>query len=143
MLFNTNSSIQHYSFIYTQLNGSMYCNVILIIPYYLVIIVISLHIDGLKERKWLNISIWPIDGTQTCTTTQGKSRPKSNGNERVLHLPQSSKMASPLDSLVLNPGHPFGGKSYSSAEMQLVYSTVPIDWAVWLIAKNIDMTSYN
>ena len=35
--------------------------------------------------------IWPIDGTLTGTTTLGQSGPKSNGNEGVLQLPQSSK----------------------------------------------------
>ena len=37
--------------------------------------------------------------------------------------------ASPLDSLVLYPGHSLRGMSYPSVEIQLVYSTAPVDWA--------------
>ena len=33
----------------------------------------------------------PIDGTLTGTTTPGQSVPEINGNEGVLHIPQSSK----------------------------------------------------
>ena len=32
------------------------------------------------------ISIWPIDGTQTATTTPGQSKAGSNGKEWVLHI---------------------------------------------------------
>ena len=32
-------------------------------------------------EKWLNCSIWSIDGTLTSTTSVGKSGPRSNGNE--------------------------------------------------------------
>ena len=32
----------------------------------------------------LNRFIWPIDGTLTCTITQGRSGSGSNGNEGVL-----------------------------------------------------------
>ena len=39
----------------------------------------------------MNISSWPIDGTLTSTTTPGHSKPGSNGNEGVLHIPQSSR----------------------------------------------------
>ena len=35
----------------------------------------------------LNSSIFPIDGTLIGTTTTGKSRPKNNDNQRVLHIP--------------------------------------------------------
>ena len=36
-------------------------------------------------------SIWFIDRTLSGTNTQGQSRPGSNDNEGVLHIPQSSK----------------------------------------------------
>ena len=36
-------------------------------------------------------SIQPIDGTLTGTTTPGQSGPGSNGDEGVLHIPQTSK----------------------------------------------------
>ena len=48
MLSNTNNSIQNNSFVCTQLNG-------------------------FKSSKWLNSSVWPIDGTLTGTTTPGQS----------------------------------------------------------------------
>ena len=41
-------------------------------------------------RKWLNSSIWPIDGTLIGMTNPSQSRPGSNGNDGVLHIPQSS-----------------------------------------------------
>ena len=45
----------------------------------------------------------------------------------VLRIPQSSSItgALPSDCFVSYPGHSLGGESYSSAEMQSVYSTVP------------------
>ena len=41
--------------------------------------------------KWSNCSIWPKDGTQIGTTTLVQSGLRSNGNEKVRHMPQSSK----------------------------------------------------
>ena len=37
-------------------------------------------------------SIWPIDRTQSGATTPGQSGPGINGNEGVLHIPQSSNI---------------------------------------------------
>ena len=73
-------------------------------------------------------SIQPIDRALSGATTPGQSGPGSNGNEGVLHIPQSSSTAgtSPSDCLVSYPGHSLGG-SYPSAEMQSVYSTAPAD----------------
>ena len=63
-------------------------------------------LNGFKYSKWLNNSIWPIDGTQTGTTTPSQGGPRSNGNEGVLHISQSSKTrVSPLDGLVTCPGY--------------------------------------
>ena len=72
----------------------------------------------------------PIDKTQLGTTSTGYSEPGSDGNERVLHIPQSSSIteASPSDCLVLSTGYSWG-RSCTSAEMQSVYSTTPVDWA--------------
>ena len=51
----------------------------------------------------LNISIQPIDGTPTGTTTLGENRPWSDGNEEILKLQDWSL---PIRcSLVLYPGH--------------------------------------
>ena len=71
-------------------------------------------------------SIWPIDKTLLGATTQGQSRPGSNGNEGVLCIPQSSRITgiSTSDCLMSYPGHLFGG-GYFSAKKQSVYSTTP------------------
>ena len=39
--------------------------------------------------KWLNSSIWPIDGNQIGTTTPGHNGPESDGSEGVLHILQT------------------------------------------------------
>ena len=59
----------------------------------------------------------------------GQSEPGSDSNEGVLHIPQSSSItgASPSDCLVSYPGHSLG-ESYSSVEIQSVYSTALADW---------------
>ena len=65
-------------------------------------------------------SIWPIDRT-----------PGNDGNEWVLHIPQSSCITgiSLSDSLVSYPEHSLERRSYHSAEMQSVYSTAQAIWA--------------
>ena len=44
-------------------------------------------------------SIWPIDRALSGATTPGKSGPGSDGNDGVLHIPQSSSITgtSPSD----------------------------------------------
>ena len=42
--------------------------------------------------KWLNSSIWAIDEILTSATTPGQSWPGSNGNEKVLHIPQTPRL---------------------------------------------------
>ena len=44
------------------------------------------ELNGFKWRKWLDISIWPINETRKGTTTLIQSGPGSNGNEWVLHI---------------------------------------------------------
>ena len=44
--------------------------------------------------KKLNSSLWPKDGTLRGTTTRGQSEPGSNGNEEVLHIPQTPELES-------------------------------------------------
>ena len=41
-----------------------------------------------KHNKWLNTSIWRIDGTLTGTTTLDQSVPSSNENKTLLHILQ-------------------------------------------------------
>ena len=76
-------------------------------------------------------SIWAIDRTLSGATILGQSEPRSNGNEGVLHILQSSSITgtSPSACLMSYPEHSFG-ESYSSAEKQSVYSTAPADWVI-------------
>ena len=75
-----------------------------------------------------NSPIWPVDRNLSGATSMSQSRPRSDGREREHSIPQSSDItgASPSDCVVSYPGHSLE-KSYSSAEMQLVYSTTPAD----------------
>ena len=57
-------------------------------------------------------------------TTPSQSGPGSNGNEGVLHIPQTSSITgtSPSDCLVSYPGHSLGGwGSYPSAKVQSMF----------------------
>ena len=56
-------------------------------------------------------AIWPIDMTLSGATTPGQSGPRSDGNEEVLRISQSSSITgnSPSDCFVSYPGHKFGG----------------------------------
>ena len=58
-------------------------------------------------RKTQFSSFLPIVRTLSGATTLGQSGPRSNGNEGVLHIPQSSSITgtSPSDCLVSYPGH--------------------------------------
>ena len=66
-------------------------------------------------------------------TTLGQSGPGSDGNEEVVHIPQSSDITrtSTTDCLASYQEHSLR-KSYLSAEVQLVYSTAPANWAIQL-----------
>ena len=77
-----------------------------------------------------NISFWSIHRTLSGAITLGQSGPGSDGNKGVLFILQSSSIpgTSPSDCLVSYPGHSLG-KSYSSAEMQSMYSAAPADLA--------------
>ena len=70
-------------------------------------------------------SIWPIDRILSGATTPGLSGSGSNGNERVLHIPQNLRTeASPSDGLMSYQEHSLG-ESYLSTDMQSVYSLAP------------------
>ena len=85
-----------------------------------------------------NSSIQPIDRTLSGATTPGQSGPRSDANEDVFCISQSSSIteSSALDCLVAYPGHPLG-ESYPSAEMQLVYSAVLANWVTFGIEGKI------
>ena len=74
-------------------------------------------------------SIWPIDRTFPGATSLDQSRPRSDGNEGRLHLPQSLNFngASSSACLMSYPGCSLG-ESYLSVETQSLYSMVPADW---------------
>ena len=63
----------------------------------------------------------------------------SDGNEGVLHIPQSSSIAgtSP-DFSVICRTLVGGGGSYPSAEKQSVYSTAPADWATSSLTRFVN-----
>ena len=46
-------------------------------------------INGFKYSELINSSFWPIEKTVTGTPTTDQSGPESNGNDGVLHIPQS------------------------------------------------------
>ena len=115
------------------------------------VLCISLYLN-LYMCRWIEISLWLWYG-YGCeyTTIPGQSGPGSDGNEEVLHILQSSSVtgASQSDFLVSYTRILAGGilplsaemqsvlfyspsrlghslvESYSSAEMQSVYSTAP------------------
>ena len=89
-------------------------------------------------------SIWPISGA----TTSGQSGLGSDDYEGVLCIPQGSNITgvSPSDCLVSYLGHSLVGwgaveGSYSSAEVQLAYSTAPANWASILRPTNSGLNS--
>ena len=74
-------------------------------------------------------SICSIDKTLSGATTPSPGGAVSDCN-KVLCIPQSYSITgtSPSDYLESYLGHSFEVRSYSSAEMQSVYSTAPADW---------------
>ena len=61
------------------------------------------HIKMIKQFYLTN------RGDTFCTTTQGQSEPKSNGNDWVFHVPRRSRIgASQSNSLVSYQGHSLG-----------------------------------
>ena len=78
-------------------------------------------------------SIQPKDRAVSGATILGQSGPGSNGNERMLRIPQNSNITgtSPSDCLV---SYLFGWGGLTP--LQSVYSTAPADWAK-VFGKNI------
>ena len=70
--------------------------------------------------------------TLSGATTHSQSGPGSDGNEGVLHIPQSSSItgASTSDCLgSIQDTHGGGEGLPPFTEIQSVYSTAPADWA--------------
>ena len=75
-------------------------------------------------------SIWLIDRALSSATTPGQNESESDGNEKVLSVPQSSSIteAVPSDYLMSYIRTLVGG-SYLTAEMQPVHPAAPANWA--------------
>ena len=96
MLCIFSNSIQHQSFVYTQLNDQ-------IVPFQ----AIQLSISRLfTQFKCQTVLFDPLIGNIRCYPS-GQSRPGINGYEEVVHIPQNSSItgASPSDHLVSYLGH--------------------------------------
>ena len=76
-------------------------------------------------------SLWPIDRALSGAITPSQSESGSDGNKGVLCIFQRSSItgASSSDCSVLYLGYPLE-ESYPFVEMQSVYSTAPVDWAI-------------
>ena len=137
LLFNTNNSIQHYSFVYTQLNGFKYC--------YVSVTIQLNNSHFLYTVKWSNSSIsnnsishshlfahslnvkqfyLTIVRTLSHATTPGQSGYGRNGNEGVLYILQSFRIigASSSDYLVSDPGHSEGVLAFCREAVSVFYS---------------------
>ena len=83
-------------------------------------------------------SIWPIDRILSGATSLGQIGPGSDGNERLLRIPQSSRIigTSLSDSLVSYPGHSLGvllsaeavGVFYSPSQLGKVIFDFTVPW---------------
>ena len=67
-------------------------------------------------------SIWLIDRALSYATTPGQNEAGSDGHKRVFQILQSSSITGDLDCLLSYPVYSLD-ESYSSAEMQSVYSS--------------------
>ena len=109
--------IRHQSFVYTYLNGerSLFLTIQFSVRHLLVL--------GLNIKQFYLTNIQDIGATTTS-----HSEPGSNGIKGVLYIPKSFWTGvSPSDGLVLYQGCLLWKGSYSSAEIQSVYSTTPVD----------------
>ena len=81
-------------------------------------------------------SIWLRFRILSGATTSGQGEPGSDGNEGIPCILQSSCItkSSPSDCFVSYPGRSLR-ESYPSAEMQVVYSATPADWAIDIYRK--------
>ena len=70
-----------------------------------------------------NSFVRPTEKNQSGATTPGQSVPRSDGNERVLHIPQSLRTtgAWPSNCLVSYPGHSLGESNPSPEKLLVIY----------------------
>ena len=107
---------------------------------------------GFNHSKWLNSSIWPIDGILTDITTPGQSGPGSNGNEELLHSLQSSRTgvspSAAVYCLTLNPHYvevlllcrDVVSVFSSLSQLFILFFSGTQSNQIWIIFKLIDLT---
>ena len=88
-----------------------------------------------------NSSIWPTDDNLSGASILSQIGYGGNSNEGVLHISQSCKSRDGSDGLVSHPGHVLGCASNPSAEIQLVYFTVPAYWAIDIFLLHLNVNS--
>ena len=89
--------------------------------------------------------IWPIDRSLSDATMLGQSSPGSNGNERVLHIPLSSKLETLLsDGLMSYQGLSLGVVGLISCRdvVSLFYSCSWLGW-YWMELLALDSNTWN
>ena len=98
---------------------------------------VSSIINGLTPR--------PLDRTLIGTTTLDYRRSGNNANKGALHISQNSKTGdSPSDNLMSILRTLVGrGGSYSSVELQSIYSTTSTNRAVPLLLTTMCFTPWN
>ena len=79
--------------------------------------------------KWVNSSILSIDEPVTNTTNPNQSGHRNNRNEGIFPIPQRSSNGGLIISMISIKRRALSEGAYDLAEMQSVYSIVPIDWA--------------
>ena len=72
-----------------------------------------------------NCFIWLVDKTLSSATTLDQSGPGSDGNEEILHIPQSSSITEASSDCLVSYTELALEESYPFAEIQSVYSTAP------------------
>ena len=116
-----NNSIKHQSFVYTQLNDPT-----------VLFLTIQFSVSYcLHSVKYQTVLFDPQIRPYQVLPPQARVDQRAMAIKLYVMSSQSASItgASPSDYLMLYPGQSFGWGSYSTAEMQSVYSTAPGDWA--------------
>ena len=95
------ASYRYLFFVYTQLNDK-------------IVLFLTIQLNTSHLFTYQIVLFDPLDKTLSGAATAGKSGPGSNGNRRVLHIPQSSSItgASPSDKVYCHIQDTYWGKSY-------------------------------
>ena len=143
LLFNTNNSCQHYTFIYTLLNGSKYCYVSLTIKLdshlriqlngqRVLFQTIQFNIGHLFAHS-LNVKLFYLTHREDTIRCYHSGLEWTWDQWQCFCISQSSRIgSSPSGCLVSYTVNSFGGGITPTAAMQSVYSTASIDWATYI-----------